>query len=104
MSDQVLANLERAVHSNPDDVSLRAKLYLELVRLGKAQIWAVNRAAAYKDPAALVIHSAPSGPSVNASESEFNGLRRLPLESLRLTHCDQVTDKGIGSFTCAVYR
>ena len=120
MSDQELADLERRVAANPKDLSLRAKLYVTLVRMGRASEKALGLAAYHKDPAAmLVIGDKVPEKGVDIDQDlalfkdlplqtlDFDGcypqitdeglehLKDLPLQTLNLSACQKITDEGL---------
>ena len=104
MSDQELADLERQAAANPNDLQLRSKLYVTLVRLGRASQKALELAAYHKDPAAMLVvgDSLPKKElqPYNIRNNEpitgqgFKDLKDLPLQSLDLSECE-LFDEGM---------
>jgi hypothetical protein len=95
MVDENLAELERQVEANPDDLELRVKLYRGLVRVGQVTEKGIQFAEAHGDPTAKIIASDGVGSARIESDEDLALLGNLPIQSLDLSACKGKSDEGL---------
>lgn len=84
MNEQRWTDLAREVESRPDDVPLRSRLYLELVRVGRAKEQAIALAAWHGDPAAIQILPFEEFHQEIGSLEDLITLVDLPVQQLKV--------------------
>ena len=95
MSDQNLAELERQVAAQPDELGLRARLYVRLMRMGRASEKALRLSAYHKDPAAMLVVGDKVPNKGIERDEELALLKDLPLQTLDLRECGMISDEGL---------